>query len=142
MLEYVFFHRVPYERFLAFAAEQGLEVTRREADDCFEVGLDETLEPALAERVEACYDELLDLNQTLFEQQLAEDGDDYTAAGVVVNLANGETAYADIDPDLLGKVMSVLTPTEFGDLVDAIVAAVENPDSRGLCQRDRDGGWA
>lgn len=138
MLEYVFFHRVPYQRFMDFVQGKGLTPRGSEHEDSFEVGLPETLDDGLSDEIEAYYDELMELNQTLFEQELDRDSDNYHAAGVVVNLADGQTVYADVQPALLSKVMSVLTPQEFGDLVDAIVEAVENPDERSLCQRIRD----
>jgi len=75
------------------------------------------------------------------EQGLVEAGEaaaDDHAAGVVLNLRSGETVYAEVDPGLLGRVMSVVTPAEFGAIVDAIVEAVEHPDRRGFCQRRRD----
>jgi hypothetical protein len=92
----------------------------------------------LNEAIERRYDELLTLNQQLFETEHPEDVDNHHAAGVVVNLADGSTVYADISPRLLGRVMEVLTAEELGELVNAIVDAVECPDQRSLCQRVRD----
>ncbi len=138
MLEYVFFHRLPYQRFVEFLESKGLDARCREEEDSFEVGLPEALDDVLGEEVEAYYDELMDLNQALFEQDQSHDNDHYHAAGVVLNLAGGETVYADVDPILLGKVMSVLTPEQFGELVNAIVDAIERPDTRSFCQRMRD----
>ena len=54
---------------------------------------------------------------------------------MVVNLASGDTVYARVDPGLLGRIMQVLTPQELGEVVNAIVDAVENPDGRPLCHR-------
>ena len=48
------------------------------------------------------------------------------------------SACARVDPLLLGKVMEVLTPQELGDLVNAIVDAVEHPDAQPLCHRPDD----
>ena len=36
---------------------------------------------------------------------------------------------------LLGRIMEVLSPEEFGSVVNAIVDAVEQPDRRPLCKR-------
>jgi hypothetical protein len=138
MLDYVFFHPVPYQRFIDFVHGKGLTPRCTEQEESFEVSLPETLDDDLSEEIEACYDQLMELNQTLFERELDHDSDNYHAAGVVVNLADGQTVYADVPPALLGKVMSVLTPQEFGDMVNAIVDAIENPDERSLCQRMRD----
>ena len=137
MLDYVFFHRQPYERFILYLRDCGLGPVCTEDEDTFEVSLPEDLDAALFDRVEAFYDEMMALNQTLHEAG-AQTRDEYQAAGVVVNLMDGRTVYADVNPLLLGRIMEVVTPAEFGDLVNAIVDAVENPDERTLCQRMRE----
>ena len=68
-------------------------------------------------------------------QQLMEESTKGNSAGVVVNLKNGTTTYADIEPYLLCKIMKVLTPEELGEVVNSIV---ESPDSRALCERVKD----
>jgi len=135
MLEYVFFHAQPFEQFVAYLRELGLQPETEVDEDCWEARLPEDLDDALSEKVEERYDQLMDLNQRLFDQ---EQDEGYHTAGVVVNLANSETVYAQVDPALLGKIMGVLTPVEFGDVVNAIVDAIEQPDERTLCQRMRE----
>lgn len=135
MLEYVFFHVQPFEQFLAYLEELGLQPETAVDDTCWEVRLPEDLDDNLSEDIEGRYDQLMELNQQLFD---AEQEEGYHTAGVVVNLKKGDTVYAKVDPGLLGKIMSVLTPVEFGDVVNAIVDAVEEPDKRSLCQRMRD----
>lgn len=139
MLEYVFFHPTPFEQFVEFARSKGLQPQTSSDDESYEVLLPEDLDETLSEEIEARYDALMELNQALFEREQGSDADNYHAAGVVLNLKNGQTVYADVDPALLSRVMSVLTAREFGDMVNAIVDAVENPDSRSFCQRMRDG---
>ncbi len=137
MLEYVFFHAEPCRRFVRFLQENDLQPEVESDQETWEVRLPEALDETLLERVEVRYDELLAFNQQLADETAAGEGD-YHAAGVVLNLASGETVYAQVDPELLARIMSVLTPREFGEVVNAIVDAVENPDSRTLCQRMRD----
>ncbi len=148
MLEYVFFHEEPYNRFLDFVRERGLTPDSRARDDdafdvdTLEVHLPEDLDDTLADEVEAFYDEMMAWGQTLVDDELGQGADNYHAAGVVVNLRDGQVVYAQVDPRLLGRVMEVLTPEEFGQIVNAIVDAVENPDQRTFCQRMRDGDGA
>lgn len=138
MLEYVFFDRRPYEQFVDFVRQLGLAPECSEDEDNFEVALPEDLDAELNDRIEAFYDEMMDLNRELFDSEREQDGDNYQAAGVVVNLQDGRTVYADVDSALLGRIMTVLTPQEFGEVVNAIVDAVEHPDTRTFCQRMRD----
>ncbi len=135
MLEYVFFHSVPCERFVAFLRERDLEPETERDGETWEVRIPEALPEALGEAIEDYYDQMLELNQELHDREEQDDG--YHAAGVVVNLAGGETVYAQVDPVLLARIMKVLTPVEFGEVVNAIVDAVENPDTRTMCQRMR-----
>ena len=136
MLDYVFFDNRPFEQFLAFLRQQGLEPRSRVEEELYEIYLPEDLDEELAESIENFYDEMLDLNQQLFDRAQAA-GSDYHAAGVVVTLAAGNTVYAKVDPELLARIMLVLNPREFGDVVNAIVDAVEQPDERTLCQKPK-----
>ena len=56
-----------------------------------------------------------------------------------VTLKDGTISYADVDPKLLGRVMSAVSPEEFGEIVNAIANAVENPQPKAYCQRVREG---
>ena len=135
MMEYVFFHPLPCERFVAFLLERNIEPETKSDGETWEVRLPEALPEALDDAIEDYYDQMLELNQELHDREEQDDG--YHAAGVMVNLAGGETVYAQVDPALLARIMKVLTPEEFGEVVNAIVDAVENPDERTMCQRMR-----
>ena len=63
------------------------------------------------------------------------DTDYHVSAGVVVNLKDGRSVYANVPGDLLQRIMQALSPKELGELVNAIVDAVENPDDGPLCKR-------
>ncbi|HHI77239.1 MAG TPA: hypothetical protein ENJ94_08715 [Gammaproteobacteria bacterium] len=102
--------------------------------------LPEELDEALAERIEDFYDEMMELGRELYEQEGDQEEVGYHAAGITVQLADGSNVYAQVDPQLLGRIMQVLSPEEFNQVVNAIVEAVENPDARSLCQRMRDSG--
>lgn len=136
MLEYVFFDQQPFDQFVAFLQAKGLTPEVSKDDDSFEVAIPETINDSLSDEIEVFYDQMMDLNRTLFEQQEATLEGEKVAAGVVLNLKNGSVLYANVESDLLAKIVSVLTPVEFGRVVDAIVDAVENPDQRPMCQRD------
>ena len=140
MLEYVFFDPRPRDRFLGFVAGEGLEPRTAEDDGLLKVMLPEELDEALAERIEDFYDEMMELGRELYEQEGDQEEVGYHAAGITVQLADGSNVYAQVDPQLLGRIMEVLSPGEFNQVVNAIVEAVENPDARSLCQRMRDGG--
>lgn len=131
MLEFVFFHPEPRTQFVAFLARFSIAVSEWSDDEVLFVGIPEDIDDARLVQVEAHYDGLMDLDRQLAEGEVPGQQN----AGVVVNLASGERVYATLDPDLLSRIMSVLSPEELGTLVDAIVDAVERPDARTLCRR-------
>ena len=139
MLDYIFFHQTPFDEFVAFVSAKGLQPETEVEDGNYEVRLPEDIDDALSAEIEERYDALMDMNRSLFESEQEEVADNYQGAGVVLNLKGGETVYADVDPGLLAKIMGVLSAEEFGEVVNAIVDAVENPDTRTFCERARDG---
>ncbi len=139
MLEFVFFDPRPRQRFADFLRERGVAATLLDDDETCGIGVPEDIDDALLAEIEACYDEMLAFDRELFEAAADDVQRGEQAAGVVLNLASGETVYARVDPQLLGRIMGVLTPQEFGEVVNAIVDAVERPDAGPLCHRPRDG---
>ena len=136
MLQYVFFHEEPVRRFCSFLTELGLSPADENTGESWLVSLEEEkVDDVTADRIDAFYDEMFDLDQKLYDSGMQEDSENFGSAGVVVNLGDGTSVYADVPPDLLHRVMQVLTPRELGDLVNAIVDAVEKPDGRPLCKR-------
>ena len=139
MLEYVFFEQEPRERFQGFLAEQGIDWTLETRDPETLVVIDDaTIDDELADRIEDLYDELFDMEQAIYEASIPKSPDHYTGTGVVVNLKDGRAVYANLPPELLNRVLTVVSPEELGTIVDAIVSAVEDPDERTFCQRMRE----
>ena len=135
MLEYAFVSSEPCARFCRVLEEHGLAPRVERGDPEILVCLDESaVDDRLADAIDAFYDDMFALDQALFE---AAPTGEYHAAGVVVNLSDGRAVYADVPPPLLAKVMQALSPEELASLVSAVVDAVEAPDERTLCQRQR-----
>lgn len=141
MLEYVFFHDEPRTRFQHYLSELNIGWIQVDGDpeSLVQVAEDE-VDDALADRIEAVYDELFSADQALYDASLPESAEHYAGSGLVVNLKDGRSVYADLSPALLNRVLSAVSPEELGTLVDAIVSAVENPDERSFCQRMREAG--
>lgn len=137
MLEFIFFHPLPTQHFVDWLNEQSIPVNTRQEDESYLVEVPEDLDEALYNDIEAKYAELLEMNEAIMLEE-NNDNSDYHMAGIVINLENGGVSYADVDPKLLGKVMQSVTPEEFSIIVDAIVTAVEHPQGRSYCQRQRD----
>lgn len=133
MLEYIFFDPHPWKLFQAFLREQGLNPESEEEEQGYMVRLPDDTEDDLMDEIETRYDELLDMNERLFSEQ---EGQDQThRAGVSVNLSDGRSVHAAVDPLLLNRILEMISIDELGQFINAIVDAVENPDERPFCQR-------
>jgi hypothetical protein len=139
MLEYVFFDERPRDQFVNFLQEKAVELKLEEDEGLLKIWISEDLDDDLDEAIEDFYDDMMALNQQLYEDENNEAEVGYNAAGIVLELNTGENVYAQVDPELLGRIMTVVTPDEFNTVVNAIVEAVENPDVRTPCQRIREG---
>ena len=139
MLEYVFFDERPRDQFVNFLQEKAVELKLEDDEGLLKVWISEDLDDDIDEAIEDFYDDMMALNQQLYEDENNEAEVGYNAAGIVLELNTGENVYAQVDPELLGRIMTVVTPDEFNTVVNAIVEAVENPDVRTPCQRIREG---
>lgn len=139
MLEFIFFHNTPMQRFQKFLRDLNIpyknDTQFQESID--EVGLTVSInddhELEIINKVEDFYDEMMNLTETIVSAE--EDDKEIKNAGISVTLSDGKTVLADVDPELVYKLSSALSANEILHLVNAIVDAVENPDSRPLCER-------
>ncbi|MBC8210765.1 MAG: hypothetical protein H8E21_06825 [Gammaproteobacteria bacterium] len=137
LLEFIFFHKEPCRRFKKFLQERHVELVREATDEtdiqAQLVYIADTLDEELNEEIESYYDDLMSLSEALINEQ---DGtQESSQVGLAVSLADGRSVLASVDPDVLNRVLSVITHDELGKLVDTIADAVENPDQRPLCKR-------
>ena len=133
MLEYIFFDERPWRRFIDYLESQGLSPESSSGDEGWLVALPEDLDDSLDERIEAYYDQMLEMNEALVAE--AEGQAHVHSAGVSVTLADGRVVQAAVDPKLMRRLLEVISPQELGELVDAVADAIENPDERPFCQR-------
>ena len=134
MLDYIFFNKKTCHLFENSAKSSGITTIVDCADGSFTVRLPEDLDEVILEKLEDYYDELLDIDRTLSEQQ-SDSSEDIHAAGITIQLKDGRNVYASVSPELLNKVMQSISTDELNTLVCAITEAVEDPDESSLCQR-------
>lgn len=137
MLEYIFFHKKPYEEFLQFLSSKQVKPLKEAVDttdvDGLIVFIQDNLDETLSDEIEAFYDDMMDLNETLVAEQ--DDSLEMNNVGLAVTLADGRSVLATVDPEVLNRILSVISHQQLGEMVDAIADAVENPDERPLCKR-------
>ncbi|MCK4706537.1 MAG: hypothetical protein KAT90_13745 [Gammaproteobacteria bacterium] len=135
MLEYILFHEKPFQLFIDWLQAKGISSDTEIEDDNYLIKIPEDLDDDLLDEVDEKYDVLMDMNQQIVNDEEKENNQGYHMAGVVVTLKDGTVSYADVDPELLGRVISAISPEEFGEIVTAIADAVENPQPKACCQR-------
>lgn len=135
MIEYIFFHPKPCELFCQFLNQHNIPYGNSTDETDIEgllVCLADDLEEEISDKIESYYDELLEMDEDL----LVENPEDtIDQAGLAVTLNNGESTFASINPDVLNRMLTVVTRDEVAGFIDAIVNAVEQPDERPLCKR-------
>ena len=135
MIEYIFFHVKPSELFCHYLSQRNIpyETNKDETDiEGLLVCLADDLDDDISDEIEIYYDELLELDESL----LVENPEDtIDQAGLAVTLNNGDSTFASIDPDVLNRILTVVTKDEVAAFIDAIVNAVEQPDERPICKR-------
>jgi len=134
MLEFIFFNKKTCSLFENFASSEGINPIINSEDGCFMAQLPEDSDEAILEKLEDYYDELVDMDRELAEEQ-HNSSDDIHTAGITIQLKDGRNVYASVSPELLSRVMQSINAEELNTIVCAIVDAVENPDERSLCQR-------
>lgn len=141
MLDFIFFHETPVKKFQRFLDSEKIpykndtEFQASVEETGFTVSISDDYELDVLDKVENYYDKMMDLNQELISAEEGESEGEIENAGISVNLADGSTVLADVDPNLIYKLSEALTPDEILELINAIASAVENPDNRPLCKR-------
>ncbi len=140
MLEYVLFHEELFKSFVDWLKSKGVSTETRSdnEDESYVIKIPEDLDDDLLDEIDEKYDALMDMNQQMVNDEEKESQQGHHMAGIVVALKDGSISYADVDPDLLGRVMSAISPEELGEIVAAIADAVENPKDKAYCQRVRE----
>lgn len=134
MLDYIFFNKQTYNLFKKSAISSGLKPVIDCQDGYYTVRLDEDSDEVTLEKLEDFYDELVEMDRLLADEQ-DDSSANINTAGISVRLKDGRHVYARVSPDLLNKVMQSISADELNTLVCAITEAVENPDEQSLCQR-------
>ncbi|MCG7928108.1 MAG: hypothetical protein JAY67_21520 [Candidatus Thiodiazotropha taylori] len=133
MLEYVFFDKRPWQDFVDYLKQLGLAIETAQDDDEWLVYVPEELDDETDEKIEARYETLLEMNERLIADQ--QGSAHVELAGINVSLMDGRVVQAAVDPQLINRLLQVISVEELGELVSAVAQAVEQGDERSLCQR-------
>ena len=139
-MEYLFFSEPLAQRFVGFCSEQGVDA-KIEAevsftgDDSFNVLLDDITSDALMEAVEEAYNALFFGEQAAQIEGTNQDGVLADACGVQVQLQSGQFTTVAIHPEIMNKLLNVLTVNELQSFLSQVAKDIENPKGGSICQR-------
>lgn len=133
MLEYIFFHKSPFDQFIHYLDKHTVPYSRKDDHMGFVIAIPDDLSDQIYTKVDDTYEKLLSDSEKLLAEQ--DNAAEKNAAAITINLSDGKTIQASVPPDLLNRILESISCEELGVLVNAIVSSVENPDNRPLCQR-------
>lgn len=138
--EYTFFDQQIAEKFSRFIKEKGFTAEIRQETSpndgyTYEVAVEETLNDDDAEVFEDYYADLLFGEQASLVEGNAGDGASADSCGVQVQLKSGIYTTIAINPEIMNKILSVLSITELQSFLAKVAEDIEEPKVGPICQR-------
>jgi len=136
MLEYLFFNQEIADRFIKFLNEKGLEWEQHVDPmlDSIVIKTSEDIDDDLWDELDDYHEKLGPADQKLLEDAL--DGETETnAAGIYIQLANGDQTVAQVNPEVMNRMLDVISMDELNEFVEIIVSSVEKPDDSPICEK-------
>jgi len=137
MLEYLFFTQEIADKFIAYLKDKNL-VWEQKNDPMLGsivIQTPEDIEDKLWDEIDDYHEALGKEDQKLLEDELASSDTETNAAGIYIQLEDGKQTVAQIDPEVMNKMLSVISMDEFNDFIETIVSSVEKPDDVPICEK-------
>lgn len=136
VLEYLFFTQSIANKFIAALQKWGISYTQTQeaVQGGIVLKIAETEVEAYWDELDALYDDLSAEDQNLLEAGL-EDGNAKSTAGVYLQLQGGKQTVAQVDPNIMNRILSVISMEEFNAFIEVIVQSVEQPDDTPICKQ-------
>lgn len=140
LMEYVFFDLSLAERFQSYCKSLGLETALISGETYsgepeFTVSLADNLDDAIITQVEEEYAGLLFGEQASMIEGNDQSGAMADACGVQVQLQSGRFTTVAIHPEIMNKILSVLSVNELQSFLAQVAEDIENPKKGPVCTR-------
>ena len=135
MLEYLFFNAVFANKFILILEQHGLPYQQQieSVQDSILITTPEDLDDELWDAIDEAYDNLSEQDQQLLQSKLDDDSK-VSAAGIYIQLKGDQQTIAQIDPDVMNRMLEKISMDEFNAFIEAIVSSVETPDDTPFCE--------
>jgi len=132
----LFFNQIVADKFTAFLQSKKLtwELSKDPMLESIVVKTPEDIEDELWDELDDFHESLGAEDQKLLEENLEDTEEETNAAGIYIQLANGNQTVAQINPDIMNRMLGVISMDEFNEFVETIVSSVENPDDSPICK--------
>ncbi|RTZ61664.1 MAG: hypothetical protein DSZ32_01440 [Gammaproteobacteria bacterium] len=128
MPRYAFFDDNVRQQFAATAHQHNVDFVTDEQADEYLIVVADNLEAETIEALDEAYNNIMAAGMGMWEETDEQASD--SAAAVKANIR--------FNPELLARLLEVLTPREVEDMVQEIALGVENPTDAPVCvQRDQ-----
>ncbi len=137
MLDYLFFNQSIADKFINFMNKHKLEWTqeREKIQNGIVLKTSDEIDDDLWDALDDLYDQLSLEDSVLSSENEAETDNSVEAAGVYIQLHNGNQTIAQVNPLVMNRILDVISMDEFNDFIEAIVTSVENPNDSAICKR-------
>lgn len=141
LIEYMFFDEGLAMRFQGFCENLGVktllekDITHTD-DDSYTIKITDGLADDIMEKIEEEYGDMLFGEQAAQIEGNDDGGAIADACGVQVQLASGQFTTVAIHPEIMNKVLSVLSIEELQQFLSQVAEDIENPKSGPICSRE------
>lgn len=140
LMEYIFFDLSLAERFQNYCKALGVETSLISGETYsgepeFTVSLPDALDDAIIEQIEEEYEGLLFGEQASMIEGNDKSGAMADACGVQVQLKSGQFTTVAIHPEIMNKILSVLSVNELQAFLAQVAEDIENPKAGPVCAR-------
>ena len=135
MLEYLFFNQEIADKFIAFLNKKSLDWEQHIDPmlDSIVIKTSEDIDDILWDELDNYHEELAAEDQKMLEEDMDETETETNAAGIYIQLAGGKQTVAQVNPDVMNRMLGVISMDEFNTFIEKIVSSVENPDDSPIC---------
>lgn len=139
-MEYMFFDEILAKRFKTYCEGLGIEtefekdITHTD-DDSFSIIIAGGLDDDLMEKIEDEYGEMLFGEQAAQVEGNDDGGAIADACGVQVQLSTGQYTTVAIHPEIMNKILSVLSIDELQQFLSQVAEDIETPKMGPICSR-------
>ncbi|CAA6813842.1 MAG: Unknown protein [uncultured Thiotrichaceae bacterium] len=136
MLEYLFFNQTFCDEFTSALSSKNIEfhIERESIQNAFNVNVPENIDDDVWDEIDDIYDNISTKDAKMLQDNL-DDDEKVNTAGIYIQLTNNQQTIAKVDPDVMNRMLSVISMDEFNDFIEVIVSSVEEPDDSPICKQ-------